>query len=116
MQIIRRDVLASILGNLRTPAIISLLLVLPFVILELKNRRSYNEGFPVPLFGLMWLLPLLFMLTLMPIVRNLRAENGSAVKLRSLLPRVVFLCLVAWLWTSLLLDQLPCFLGVPNCD
>ena len=30
--------------------------------------------------------------------------------------RVVFLGLVAWGLFSLILDQWPCFMGVPNCD
>ena len=24
--------------------------------------------------------------------------------------------LTAWLWIGILMDQMPCFLGVPNCD
>jgi hypothetical protein len=24
--------------------------------------------------------------------------------------------LIAWLWISIVLDRMPCFLGVPNCD
>jgi len=26
------------------------------------------------------------------------------------------LILIAWLWAGALVDQMPCFLGVPNCD
>jgi len=64
----------------------------------------------------MWLLPLIFILTVMPIVRNLRAGNSLIAQPVSLLIRIVILVSVAWMWTSLLIDQMPCFLGVPNCD
>ena len=66
----------NITTNLRLPAIISTIVVLPFILLELVNRRNFNEGFPIPLFGFMWLLPMIFILTGMPILRNLRAGNS----------------------------------------
>jgi hypothetical protein len=103
-------------SNLRLPAIISSALVLPFMILELVNRRSFHEDFPIVLFGLMWLLSVAFILILRPIVRNIRAENGIMVNPIGLLLRVAFLIPIAWLWVGLILDQMPCFLGVPNCD
>jgi hypothetical protein len=34
----------------------------------------------------------------------------------NLLLRVAFLALIAWMWGGILIDQMPCFLGVPNCD
>jgi len=33
-----------------------------------------------------------------------------------LLLKVVFMILIAGLWVGILLDQMPCFLGVLNCD
>jgi hypothetical protein len=114
--IIEGDIIQAILTNLRLPALISLLLVIPFMIMEVVNRRGFNEGFPIPLFVMMWLLPLSFILTLRPIVRYLRAGNSLITQPVSLLIRIVILVFVAWMWTSLLIDQMPCFLGVPNCD
>lgn len=108
--------LTRIPGNLKAPAIISLLVVLPFVILELVNRRNLPQDFPVMLFLTMWLLPLFFILALMPILRNLRAANRSPINPLSLVPRVLLMIFIAWFWIGLTLDQMPCFLGVPNCD
>jgi hypothetical protein len=102
--------------TLRSPSLISLLLVIPFMIMEIVNRRGFDEGFPIPLFAMMWILPVLFILTGMPILRNLRAGDTLITQPINLLIRVVVLVLVAILWTGLLLDQMPCFLGVPNCD
>jgi hypothetical protein len=106
----------NILTNLKLPAIISALLVIPFMIMEVVNRRNFNEGFPIPLFVIMWLLPVLFLLTGMPIVRNVRAGNSILANPILLLIRVVFLALLVWMWFGILIDQMPCFLGVPNCD
>jgi hypothetical protein len=102
--------------NLRMPAIISLLLVIPFMIMEVMNRQHFNEGFPIPLFVMMWLLPVIFILTGMPIVRSLGAGNSLMAHPVNLLIRVVILVFIAWMWATLLIDQMPCFLGVPNCD
>ena len=106
----------TILKSIGSPALISLLLILPFMIMEVVNRRNFNEGFPIPLFVIMWLLPVLFILTGMPILRNVRAGNSILVKPVILLIRVVFLILIVWFWGNLLIDQMPCFLGVANCD
>jgi hypothetical protein len=105
-----------ILTNLRSPAIISFIFIIPFMILELVNRRNFNEGFPIPLFVIMWILPVIFIITLMPIVRNVRAGNSILAKPMVLLLRAVFLIFIALFWAGLLIDQMPCFLGVPNCD
>ena len=100
----------------RSAALISLLLVFPFMILELINRRNFHEGFPVTLFVVMWLLPMMFILTVMPIVRNVRAGNSIVANPINLVLRAVFLALIALMWMGILIDQMHCFLGVPNCD
>lgn len=110
------DIMQSILTNLRLPAIMSSLLVLPFMILELVNRRNFNEGFPFPLFGLLWVLPIIFIITLTPIVQTVRTGNSVMAKPISLLLRVALLLFIAWFWSGIVIDQMPCFLGVPNCD
>ena len=110
------DIMQTIPKSIGSSALISLLFILPFIIMEVVNRRNFNEGFPIPLFIMMWILPVIFILTIMPIIRNVRAGNSLMAQLINLLLRVVVLVLVAWMWTGLLIDQMPCFLGVPNCD
>ncbi|MBC7877659.1 MAG: hypothetical protein H7Y59_10870 [Anaerolineales bacterium] len=106
----------NMLTNLRSPAIISFLLTIPLMIMEIVNRRNFNEGFPIPLFGILWLMPLIFIVILMPIVRSVEAGNGIMVKPISLFTRVIFLAFIAWMWISIVKDQMPCFCGLPNCD
>lgn len=110
----------NILTNLRSSAIISFLSVLPFMILELVNRetfrRNFHESFPIFIFGFLWLLSVVFILILVPIVRNVRAGNRVMAHPINLLLKVVFLALIALMWGRILIDQLPCFIGVPNCD
>ena len=58
----------NILANLRSPAIISFLLILPFMIMEVVNRRNFNEDFPFMLFFVLWLNLFAISLILLPIV------------------------------------------------
>jgi hypothetical protein len=102
--------------SLRGPALIGLLLTLPFLAMELVNRRAYHEPFPFPLFVLLWLLPVMFVLTLSPIVRDLRAGRGIPGGTASALLKTSLLFLLAWMWISLIVDQMPCFLGAQLCD
>lgn len=102
--------------TLITPVIISLVLLLPFVVLELVNRRRFSEGFPFALFAMMWALTFSFILIFIPIVRGLRARDKQQNSQLALAPKIILLTLIASLWGFLVTDQMSCFLGVPNCD
>jgi len=60
------------LQTLGSSALISLLLILPFMIMEVVNRRNYNEDFPFALFFGLWLSLFAISLMLLPIVRARR--------------------------------------------
>ncbi len=104
------------LTTLKRPAVISFAVLVPFLLMEWMNRRSLNEGFPIPLFGILWALAMGFVLLMTPIVRNVQAGNMFMMNRANLLLRLTFLVLIAWVWGSIILDQMPCFLGVPACD
>lgn len=108
----------NIAASLKSAALISLILMLPFVLLESLNQTMTRRNAPdlILLFGLLWLLPTALIVTLVPLVRTVRAGNSVAANPLNLLFRVALLVLIAMMWRSLLMDQLPCFMGVPNCD
>jgi len=98
------------------PLLISAALVAPFIVLQWLNRRTLNEEFPLVLFIFMSLHSLFIVLLVTPALRRLRLERSvSALKLAHWtgLPVAAFL---AYLYVDVVADQLPCFLGVPNCD
>lgn len=105
--------------EVRVAALVSLLLVLPLALLELfwndVSRRSLTN-FPWPLFGVLWVLPLLFTVILLSLARDLRTGRRLLPIPISGLSKVVCLVLIAGLWFAIVKDQLPCFLAVPNCD
>lgn len=103
-------------GLLARSAIIGLALMLPFAILELSSAaRPPGRDFLV-LFGVLRLLPTLLVVAASPLMQLLRAGNGIAMQPLPLIARATVAVLVAWSWVSLVVDQWPCFLGVPNCD
>jgi hypothetical protein len=102
--------------NLRFSTITGFLLVLPFIILEMINRQNFHQGFPFALFGILWLLSLVSILVMMPVVREIRARNRIMPGPVVLLIRLLVFVFLAWIWTGIVIDQMPCFLGVPNCD
>jgi hypothetical protein len=106
----------GILKPFVTSLLISSTLVAPFVVLQLLNRRAFREDFPFVLFTFMSLHALFIVLLLMPALRRLRSErNLRALKLghwAGLVLSAVLTCAYA----DVVIDQLPCFLGVPNCD
>lgn len=106
----------NIFLTLRSPALISLLILIPFMVMEVVNRRELNEGFPFLIFIIMWLLPMIFIIILVPLVRSVREGNRIAAKPISLALSLLFLVLIGLAWGGIVADQMPCFLGVPNCD
>ncbi len=103
-----------VLTRLRWPVRVGLVLVLPFLVLELANRRSYGEGFPFLLFGLLWLLPTAFIFVLGPFLQQI--SYGATASVICLVLEGALLLLIAGAWIGIVLDQMPCFLGVRFCD
>lgn len=60
----------SFLKRIGLPALIGLLIILPFMIMQVVNRRSFNEGFPFALFFILWLNLFAISIMLLPIVQG----------------------------------------------
>ena len=108
----------TMISNLGLAPVISFILcVLPFMILEWSTRSDAPRSDASPMLWIVMWLPLaIFIAILMPIVRNLRrAETSILANPVSLWLRVGILIFLAWIWGSLVLDQMPCFLGGSGC-
>jgi hypothetical protein len=99
----------------RQSAIVGAVLVLPLLALEAVNGGLSAANLPIPLFAILWLLPVVIGLILMPMVRQLRTERVAKDAIAVAIKSVLVLAL-AWMWLMIVVDQMPCFLGVPNCD
>ena len=118
MRDVPRNAAAMMLTDFRLAALISIILVLPFAILESLNQTINRQtaASAMVLFSVLWLLPTIFLVLLIPMVRNVRAGQSLLANPLNLLLRVILLAAIAMFWSTLLIDQMPCFMGVPNCD
>ena len=100
----------------KAPALIGLIFVLPFAILELVSnplttlRALHLQHLTslTVLFGLLWLLPALCFAVLLSIVRKIRSGDRIMVRPVFLL-KVIVLVSIAWAWEASLLTNCPVF-------
>src|SRR5262245_49649300 len=52
--LIQEMYMKALLTNIRSSTLISIMLILPFIVMEIVNRREYNEDFPFVLFIALW--------------------------------------------------------------
>jgi hypothetical protein len=64
----------------------------------------------------MWALALAVVLLLMPFVHGFTAGNRERPNRLNVVMQPVLALVLAGFWVGLVLDQMPCFLRVPNCD
>jgi len=110
------DMFSSAREAMKTAVIASSALVLPFLILESVNSPGFPRDFPVVLFGAMWLMMMSFAFIALSFRVRLKSGSRTTADLVALLWRIAALILIAWMLVTLIADQMPCFLGVPNCD
>lgn len=103
-------------GSVLASAAIGAALVAPFMVLEWVNRRGFHEDFPVVLFTFMSLHALVVVLLSRPALRRLRAERSLAALTPGHWAGLALGAILAYAYVAVVIDQLPCFLGVPNCD
>jgi len=103
-------------GMILLSAVAGLLLVLPLVALQLIYGRLTYSSFPVVLFAILWILPTIAIYVAAPLFARLRRKESSPLDPLSVALRLVALMPVAIMWFALIQDQMPCFLGIPNCD
>src|SRR5688500_12387958 len=98
--------------DVRLAAILAAIPLVPLAILELLNQGLTRENAVgvLLLFAFLWLLPAAALVVLIPIVRGVRTSRAKLVLC------ITFALALVLVWGSLLADQMPCFLGVPNCD
>jgi len=104
------------LKRLFTPVLLGLLCVLPFAVMEIVNLGRIPDPFPYAIFLYLWLMFALFLICLFAIVRLAKSRVNKQERLPALLLNALVLLFSVMSIVYLLADQMPCFLGVPNCD
>ena len=131
----RGATMENIISNNKSAAIIGFLLAMPLAILLLieinnieplsgffKTLTTEADGHGLNAFGKVFiigalsLLPLGFVISFVPIVRNVRAGGGLTTNPINLLIAAALFIFIATLVAGFVIDQYPCWIGVPNCD
>lgn len=135
IQIKGGKIMENIISNNKSSAVIGFLLAMPLAVLLLiemydiaplsgffKTLTTEADGQGLNAFGKIFtliallLLPLGFIISLVPIVRNVRAGDGLTANPINLLIAAALFIFIATLIVSFVIDQYPCWIGVPNCD
>jgi phosphotransferase system glucose/maltose/N-acetylglucosamine-specific IIC component len=125
----------DIISKPRSASIIGLILALPLAILflillsdieplnnYLKTLTTNADGYGLNAFGkvffifLLLLLPVGFGISVAPIVRNARSGHGFMTTPFNFLISALLFLFIARLVVGFIIDQYPCWIGVPNCD
>jgi hypothetical protein len=69
------DIMQTMLKTFGSSVLISFLIIVPLMIMEVVNRRNFNEDFPTFLFFVMWLNLFAVSLILLPILLGRRTGN-----------------------------------------
>lgn len=89
-------------------------LTLPFAALEWRLGGGFPQGVPLALYAALWVLASAVLGLAAVLLRRL--QHGGRRPGSWDLAAIAAIVLLAVLWATLVRDQLPCFLGVPNCD
>jgi hypothetical protein len=112
----KSDMVVSRTRHMGVVLLTALALVVPFDLLEAINAPASDDGFPARLFGFMFVHALLIAAAQTPAVTRWRSASSlRGLEWRHWAGIVAGAALLA-IYAHVLVDQLPCFLGVPNCD
>lgn len=98
------------------PLLLGLLAMLPFMIMEVVNLGRIPDPFPFAIFLYLWLMFALLIMSLSAILHLAKSKLNRKERFPALLLNALVIVFCAISIITLLVDQMPCFLGLPNCD
>jgi hypothetical protein len=97
-------------------AVAGLMATIPFMALQSVNTHNFWTDFPIAVFGSLWVFAAVFIGTIGAILNQARMPGKTMARKMLVVAGIVFAFAVAMIWFGFVVDQMPCFLGVPNCD
>lgn len=83
--------------------------------MEVVNRWHQSYEFPFMLFFALWLLASVFLATVFIIFKDVKSKRYPKGIWKLLISAFLMVTSLT-LWLLIVTDQMPCFLGVINCD
>lgn len=95
--------------------LLSLLLVVPFFVLEGWNTGGFTQSqFPFMLFLFMLVNSVLFMYSVLWLSNGTKIQDTHQ-KVRVVIVKMCVVVLLGSMWIHIVADQMPCFLGATGC-
>jgi hypothetical protein len=94
--------------------ILGFLVTSPFFLLEWFTSPGFPQGFPLNLFIFMWLSSSASVFLLRSVYKDFREKRKTNFLI--LIMKIALLISLVWGYAELVIDQWPCFMGIPNCD
>jgi hypothetical protein len=91
---------------------IGFILTVPFFILEWLTTSGFLQSFPFHLFIFMWLSSSISVFLLWSVFKDFREKRSPLI----MIIKVILLASLVLGFVELIIDQWPCFMGIPNCD
>ena len=86
----------------------------PFFVLEYHYSGGYPQGVPAALFRMMWVETTLISFLTFSLVRT-PFTNAARQWIVPFLLKVAAMIVIAIAWVTIVIDQMPCFLGGRGC-
>ncbi len=96
--------------------VLGFICLIPFIVLEIVNRKQFHEGFPYAVFTFSWLLQTVFIWLFIPVIQQFRSGTSERNQPMANVLRIIGMACIAYVWIGWISDQWPCLMGVPNCD
>ena len=95
---------------------LGLLVTIPFAATEWMNTGNSLSHFPLLLFAALLVLGFLFFFVLIRVSSQLRRKSLRDIGIWHLAFQGSLIVSLAFVWSMMVIDQMPCFLGMANCD
>ena len=103
-------------ANLKKAILFNSLLLFPFATLELTLNKQANPNDFIALFGFLLILATAFIFILLSVGHGPNAPRKGAIIPARIVLGIVALGCIAIVFGTVMADQMPGFMGHPNCD
>lgn len=103
--------------NPKTSILIGFLITLPFMFMEFATSSNLpRSNFPIQLFIFMWIIASIFLLLINSTLETIQGKNYQKKKNYLIITiKIIFGGILAYIWITIIIDQIPCFLGATGC-
>lgn len=97
-------------------AVAGLVVTMLLMVLQWVNMRDFRTDFPLAVSVPLWVFAAAFLTITGAVLRQARTPGKTMAGKMWSAAGIGLAIVIAMVWIGFVADQMPCFLGVPNCD